>query len=183
MGKERFKQVDFEYLYRKVLEEQYAAFSGMKTARVLARQALPGETVVTTVYDVTTGSLIEEASVVANTGDILVGQEIMANLDLTWFNSYVVSADKFKKLYKVSEETWPSAAEKWYEPIPAPKLMYQVNENLAFPYPSHWGQEGWFYLQAGGVLVPENDKEFYGINPYELASTYSLAPLGAPCNM
>ena len=183
MGKERFKQVDFEYLYRKVLEEQYAAFSGMKTARVLARLALPGETVVTTVYDVLTDNFIEEVNGTSSTDDIVVSQSMMVDVDLTWFNSYIVKADKFKKLYKVTEETWPSAEEKWYEPVPVPKLMYQVNENLAFPYPSHWGREGRFYLRTGGVLVPENDKEFYGINPYELASTYSLTPLGAPCNM
>ena len=138
-----------------------------KDKPVHARPAKLGEQVTTWGYCPTSTNFFAETHVeVKEEGAWVVRQELHTPVG-TYHNEYVVVGRKFDNLYDhVEGET--------FHPKPGPdKVVYQVEEDLEFPYPTFWNQEGLFALKAGGYLVPE-DGEFYGINQFEFEATHSI---------
>lgn len=88
---------------------------------------------------------------------------LVTNMLAGYDNSYVVGAAKFPTLYEATAE------EGVYAPISGERTVYRVAENIEFEAP--WG--GAMKIRSGGVVVPDGDK-FYGINPEEFESTYSV---------
>lgn len=145
----------------------FPAFKAVKNKLVEAKQVPVGTKVTTLVYDQKLNKLVQETQVtVQEENSWLISQLVNIPND-TFYNEYVITDEKFKRLYNhVSGSV--------YAPKPGQeKVVYRVDIDLEFPYPTKWNQEGIFYLLEGGYLV-EEDGEYYGINKYEFEATHSL---------
>jgi hypothetical protein len=103
---------------------------------------------------------VETTNKKINVGDMLVTNQI-AGYD----NSYIISAEKFTKLY--TEGSQPDI----FNPAGEDRTVYVIPKGLNLEFEAPWG--GDMKIRAGGVLVPDGEK-FYGINPEEFKATHSV---------
>ena len=156
-----------EVTFDQIRAMNLAPLQVVKDRHVRARRATLGEKVTTYAYHPSSSSLFVETHLeVREEGSWVVTQEI-ATPEGTYHNEYIVVDRKFQNLYEeVGDGTYRPKQN-------GTKVVYQVTEDLEFPYPTFWGQPGLFILKAGGYLVPE-DGEYYGINKYEFEATHSF---------
>ncbi len=169
---QKFKEIDNEqimtYIKAGILKEEQAVKDVPVKAIEITNEMLDeinksgGYT--TIVRSPENGELVKETTNKnLNVGDFLVTNQING-----YDNSYVVSAEKFKKLYNPTEEN------NIFEPKEDIKKVYQVAENVKFEAP--WGEK--IDLYKGGYIVAENNtpdnNQFYGINKEEFDATYSI---------
>jgi hypothetical protein len=105
---------------------------------------------------------VETTNKKINIGDMLVTNQI-AGYD----NSYVISAEKFTKLYTAGDQ--PDI----FNPAGEDRTVYAIPKGLNLSFEAPWGGE--MRIRAGGVIVPESEPgKFYGINPEEFKATHSV---------
>lgn len=114
----------------------------------------------TVVLDEKGRASVETTNKKLNAGDWLVTNQIA-----THDNSYVVSSEKFFKLYEKTNT--PDV----YKPISGVRTAYKIPQDMNLEFEAPWG--GMMKIRSGGVLVADGDK-FYGINPEEFVATYSI---------
>ena len=122
-----------------------------KYARIQARQAKAGESIVTVLADGT-----RETKNVAKAGDWIVtnpGGE-----------QYIVNAENFAKKYEAAMDLGNG----WFKPKGKPQKFVKINQDLSIM--ASWGEKQ--FLRSGDYLNITNPSDIYGVAAKEFNDTY-----------
>lgn len=128
-----------------------------KSAKVKARKAVPGETIVTIMKDgheETTNTAKENQMVVKNPD----GEE------------YIIDNKKFNDRYKLFSNKVENKF-KTYIPVSDPIRPYFLEEDENVEFDAPWGET--MKIKGGGVIINNGPNDIYGIQKNEFYSTYS----------
>lgn len=153
-----FKRIDDMYTYVRdgIISGKFTLDEVAKFARVMARQGIEGEEIITVMAD----GLEETRNVVkvdenGNPGWVLTNPD---------GEQYIVPDATFNKKYEIDPEN-PDV----YKPKGGPVISCKTNENIEFTAP--WGEP--MKIEAGGSLIINNPNDIYGIQKTEFENTYA----------
>ena len=141
-----------EYVHE-LLESGQKPVYYAKTARITAREGVPGETIVTK---------LENGHVETTNPNIEKGDMVVTN---PGGEQYVVKADVFKKKYEIDPDN-----PKQYRPTGGAQQFLRLQEDLDFKAP--WGED--MHMKKGDFInvTGRDTGDIYGIAQKEFFSTY-----------
>ena len=144
-----------------------------KFARIIARQGIVGETVVSWSVD-SQGNEIQEKVAQVKIDDqtnrpgwiaIKVDEEGNAIIDDNGnYNQWIIDDTTFKKKYEIDPEN-PSL----YRPKGGPQIFVQITDNIIL---NQWGSD--MQIAAGGYINITNVDDMYGISQRDFEDTYKI---------
>lgn len=163
-----YKQIPNVVAYAAGLVEAGAAVvTGVKFARVLAREAQAGETVTSWAVDAQGGAVREKEAQAAE-GDWVLTKADEDGRPVTdehgHLNRWIVDGDTFARKYQPAGE-----AAGLYRPKGGPQQFVRLTEAVTL---RQWGSE--MNIDCGGWLNITDASDIYGISARDFADTYRI---------
>lgn len=181
------KVVSFEDIRKSIAGQEYLKLICVKDKPIYVKPAEIGQEIITFIQT-PDGELVEECSGSSFSEGALIITQLMAvqgRTDRKTFkNQYIMHRgyEELNSKYDRGPEEKDSEVDGqiYYPKKGHIKEVFLVSENIQFPYPPSWGQEGLFTLYKGGVVVDNKPttplESFYGINMVEFCSTHTVIP-------
>ena len=169
MNKE-FKKVNvYEYVKEGLASGKLTPFEAEKFARIIARQGVVGETVISWSVDSEGKELKEKEDVVSLDKETEQPGWIATKLDENGYpvkdknghlNQWIIADSVFKKKYEVDTKDT-------YKPTGAIQIFVEIKDNIIL---EQWGSE--MQIAAGGFINITNIDDMYGISSRDFNDTY-----------
>lgn len=171
---ESYTKVDvLKYVKEGLLNGTLIPREAEKFARIIARQGIPGEEVISWSVDKDLNEIKEKVGVVKvdpetnETGFVVVkadenGNAIIDNNGHT--NEWIIDYKTFKKKYEVDPDN-PNL----FRPTGGVQIFVQINDNIIL---NQWGSD--MQIAKGGYINITNIEDMYGISERDFLDTYKF---------
>lgn len=169
---EEFKKVNvYEYVKEGLTSGKLVPFEAEKFARIIAKQGVIGETVISWSVDSEGKELKEKEDVVSLDKETKQPGWIATKLDQNGYpikdnnghlNQWIIADSTFKRKYEIDLEN-PGL----YKPTGALQIFVEIKDNIIL---EQWGSE--MQIASGGFINITNIDDMYGISSRDFCDTY-----------
>lgn len=171
---ETYKKVDvLNYVKEGLLNGTLVPKEAMKFARIIARQGVPGEEVISWSVDENLNEVKEKVASVQidpetnEAGFVVVKADQNGNVIVDnngHKNEWIIDYKTFKKKYEIDPEN-PNL----FRPVGGVQTFVQINENIIL---NQWGSD--MQIAKGGYINITNAEDMYGISERDFLDTYKF---------